>query len=141
MYLEFPFQFRILKDKKILKIAGKIDRVDKLQNGKIEIIDYKTGKKPKENNIDENLQLTVYALAATELKDPNLNKSPEEIDLSLYYLKSGKKLTTTRTLDQLTKAKKVLWEIADKISISTFTCLGNNICRICEYKMLCQVKD
>ena len=32
----------------MLKIGGKIDRVDVLPNGQIEIIDYKTGTIPKD---------------------------------------------------------------------------------------------
>jgi RecB family exonuclease len=48
-----------------LKIGGKIDRVDKLPGGKIEIIDYKTGANiPTQKQIDHDLQLTFYTLAA-----------------------------------------------------------------------------
>ncbi len=140
IYLEFPFQFRMLSRDKVLKIGGKIDRVDQLADGKIEIVDYKTGKESNENKLNDNLQLTVYALAATELRDPNLNKKPQDLLLSLYFLETGRKMTTTRTAEQLEKAKSQLWEIADKISVSDFTCVGGNLCKICEYKMLCSTK-
>lgn len=138
-YLEFPFIFRLEKNGKTLKIAGKMDRVDILDNGKIEIIDYKTGK-DRNNDLEENLQLTLYALAATELRDPSFNKRPEEIDLSLYYLETGEKKKTTRTLEQLEKAKENVWQIADRISTSDFECVGSEYCKICEYKMLCSTK-
>lgn len=138
-YLEFPFQFRLEKDGKNLKIAGKMDRVDILPNGNIEIIDYKTGK--DKNNIEENLQLTLYALAATLLKDPNFNKKPEEIGLSLYFLETGEQKRTVRTMEQLEKAKNEVWTIADKISMSDFQCAGSDYCKICEFKMLCETKN
>ncbi len=133
--LELPFQFR-LGDK--LRIGGRIDRIDKLSEGRVEIIDYKTGV----NNLDEkklsqNLQLTVYALAATEAKDPLLGRKPEEVVLSLFFLESGHKLTTVRTKEQLEKAKEELLVIADKIATSDFACSAGALCVNCEYKMLC----
>lgn len=138
VYLEFPFKFNIQKGDKLLKIAGKMDRVDILPNGKIEIIDYKTGK--DRNNIEENLQLTLYALAATQLHDPSMGKKPEEIELSLYFLENGEKKKTTRTVEQIEKAKEEIWQIADKISASDFVCVGSEYCKFCEFQMLCSVK-
>ncbi|MBI2036081.1 ATP-dependent helicase [Candidatus Microgenomates bacterium] len=136
--LEMPFQFSIGKQDNILRIGGKIDRIDKLSNGKIEILDYKTGTNlPDEKELDKNFQLTVYALAATEVKDPLLGKKPDEVVLSLYFLESGRKFTTTRTKEQLEAAKEKLFEIKEAISISDFVCSKSSICRICEFKMLC----
>ncbi|KKR56609.1 MAG: hypothetical protein UT96_C0039G0010, partial [Candidatus Woesebacteria bacterium GW2011_GWC2_40_30] len=37
--LELPFTIPLVKD---LKIGGRLDRVDNLGNGEIEIVDYKT---------------------------------------------------------------------------------------------------
>ena len=42
--LELPFVLPIGNSQRQIKIGGKIDRVDILPDGKIEIIDYKTGK-------------------------------------------------------------------------------------------------
>ncbi len=135
--LEYPFNF-MLKD---LKIGGRIDRIDTLGNGKIEIVDYKTGKNiPDEKKLSTDQQLTVYALAANMVIDKILNKKPEEIALSLYYLEADKKLTTTRTKAQLEEAKKSILEKRELISKSSFLCSGNNLCINCEYKMLCSVK-
>lgn len=139
MYLEFPFKFNLEKDNRVLKMAGKIDRVDVLPNGKIEIIDYKTGM-DRNKDLAENLQLTLYALAATQLRDPNLNKKPEEIDLALYFLESGEKKKTTRTFEQIEQAKEEIWQMADKISVSDFVCVGSDYCKVCEYQMLCSTK-
>lgn len=135
--LELPFQFVI----KNLKIGGRIDRVDKIDNQKIEIIDYKTGDNvPDEKKLAKDLQLTFYALAATEVHDAILNKKPDEVLLSLYYLEREKKLTTTRTKEQLEEAKKMILEKAEEISKSEFLCSGSALCKNCEYKILCGVK-
>lgn len=137
--LEYSFQFRIQGEAgQNLKVAGKIDRIDKLKDGSIEILDYKTGTNlPDENKLKDNLQLTVYALAATEVKDPILSKKPEEVILSLHFLESGKKFTIRKTKEELAEAKERLLEIASDISKSDFLCSGSSLCATCEYKMLC----
>lgn len=135
--LELPFQF-MLND---LKIGGRIDRIDSLENGKIEIIDYKTGNNmPDEKKLATDQQLNIYALAATMVADKLLNKKAEDVVLSLYYLESNKKFTTTRTKEQLEEAKKTILGKRDLISKSSFLCSGNNLCIACEYKMLCSTK-
>ncbi len=132
--LEFPFQFR-LKD---IKVAGRIDRIDQI--GKtIEILDYKTGNNMlNDRQLAQDLQLTFYALAAMEVHDDTLNRDPKNVLLSLYYLDQQKKLTTSRTKEQLEEAKKIILEKVDAISKSDFKCSGSSICKNCEYKILCK---
>ena len=138
--IEIPFKFFIKFGKAELKIAGRIDRVDKIDEHKIEIIDYKTGSNlPDEKKLAENLQLTLYALAATKVNDSIFNRKPEDIILSLHYLEEEKKLTTTRTAKQLEEAKTKILEIVEEIEKSDFACSGSSFCQNCEYKMLCSV--
>lgn len=119
-----------------LKIIGKIDRVDDLGGGKIEIIDYKTGANiPTQREIDADLQMTLYGLAATD--KGILNKSVDEVSMSFYYFDTSEKITTVRTSEQLEKAKIELLKIRDQIESSDFTCSKNKFCENCEYKMLC----
>lgn len=133
--LELPFDFYLDK----LRIGGRIDRVDQLDSSTIEIIDYKTGTNiPTDKDLASNLQLTTYALAASMMKDALFNKKPEEVKLSLLYLEEGKKLTTTRTAEQLEEAKKFLIEKSKEIEQSDFVCKGGIFCRNCEFKMLCK---
>src|SRR3989344_5793915 len=62
--LEEPFIVPLPAGRQVfLKIGGKIDRVDLLPNGKIEIIDYKTSVTlPTQKDADKDLQLSFYAL-------------------------------------------------------------------------------
>jgi DNA helicase II / ATP-dependent DNA helicase PcrA len=131
---EIPFQFSLPG----LKVGGRIDRIDKLENGMIEIIDYKTGSNmPDGKKLLTDLQMTLYGLAATSVHDELFNKSPSDILLSLYYLNTDTKLTTTRTTEQLEEVKEILKKKAEEISKSDFACSVAN-CKNCEYKMLCQ---
>ncbi len=136
--LELPFNF-FVKD---IKIGGRIDRIDNLGNGKIEIIDYKTGNNvPSEKDLKEDKQLTLYALAATIANEKILNKKPEDISLSLFYLERNQKLTTQRTKEQLEEAKQFLIEKAEEIEKSDFLCSKNMLCKTCEYKILCSTNN
>jgi DNA helicase-2/ATP-dependent DNA helicase PcrA len=132
--VETPFFFPI----KGIKVGGRIDRIDRLPDGRIEIIDYKTGKNvPTEKELLTNFQLTLYALAANQVKDAILNKRPEEIVLSLHYVEEEKIFSTTRTLEQLEEAKETLLQKAEEIANSDFACSKSMFCLNCEYKMLC----
>jgi len=121
-----------------IKIGGKIDRVDILNDGELEIIDYKTGVNSlTEKEATTNLQLSFYALAATLLKDKPFARKPNEVKLTLYYFDEQKKVSVTRTAEQLEEAKAKIFEIADQIAISDFQCSHSLLCKSCEYKMLC----
>lgn len=140
--IEKDFNFTLKRENgNIIKIGGRIDRIDQAKNGKIEIIDYKTGKNiPDEKKLATDLQLTLYALAASEVKEEPLNKNPDEVMLSLYYLESDTKLETIRTPEQLQEAKELLLKRADEIEKSDFLCSHNILCANCEYKMLCSTR-
>ncbi len=133
--IETPFNFWLGK----LKVGGRIDRIDKLPDGRIEIIDYKTGKNvPTEKKVAEDLQLSTYALAATEVHDGILGKTPDEVVLTLHYLEDDIKISTTRSREALDFAKEQILQKVDEISKSDFLCSSSMQCKNCEYKMLCQ---
>lgn len=126
------------KRKARLIIGGRIDRVDE-KDGKIEVVDYKTGESvPSQRTVDKDLQLSIYALAATMIKEPPFDKKPNEVELSLYYMDEQKKLTTKRTKEELEKAKEEVFKIRKQIEESDFRCSGHIFCDTCEYSLLCR---
>lgn len=142
--LEQPFvvPLRLPKGTRPLKIGGKIDRVDKLSGGKIEIIDYKTGANiPTQRQIDHDLQLTFYALAAANINEEPFGKSVDKIKLTLYYFDNQEKISTTRTKEQLEEARKEIFAWRDKIEKSDFKCSGHIFCRTCEYALFCRADN
>ena len=137
--IELPFNFWLNKKTGSLKVGGRIDRIDKLSDGRIEIIDYKTGQNvPNEKKLKEDLQLSFYALAASLIKDDLLHKSPDEIVLTLHYLEANQKFSTTRSKEELELAKEKILSLVEEISTSEFLCTGGMFCKNCEYAMLCQ---
>jgi len=129
--------------KKRLKIGGKIDRVDKLPGGRIEIIDYKTGKIPAggQKQVDKDLQLTFYALAVSLIKQEPFGVGADKINLTLYFLNENIKYTTTRTQKQLNEAKKQIFEWKEKIETSDFKCSKHMFCGKCEFSLYCRTED
>ncbi len=124
-----------------LKAGGKIDRVDQLADGSIEIIDYKTGATiPSQSEVDKNLQLSFYALAAANIPQPPFGKKPDKIKLSLYFLDNQEKISTTRTEEDLKKAVEEIYKVREEIEKSDFACSGHMFCQSgCEYSLFCRV--
>lgn len=137
--IEQPFTVPIRTAASFLKVGGRIDRVDDLGGGKIEIVDYKTGRVPSKREIDANLQLSIYAIAATEVHEFPFARKAADVTLTLYYFDSRQKISTTRSMEQLQKEKERIMTVARNIEISDFRCSGNPICKTCEYKFFCGV--
>ncbi|MEK7533375.1 MAG: PD-(D/E)XK nuclease family protein, partial [Patescibacteria group bacterium] len=135
--LEQPFVVPVTHEGKTIKIGGKIDRVDIRPDKTLEIIDYKTGRMPSKREVDANLQLSMYALAASEIPAIPFGKKPEDITLSLYFFDTQTRISTTRTAEQLEKEKIAIIDIAKQIEQSDFHCSGNQLCAECEYKLFC----
>lgn len=136
--LEQPFSFRLTPS---LKIGGKLDRVDKTKDG-IEIIDYKTTdftakELPDEKALFNDLQLSIYAMAANKVNHPLFSKQPEEITLSLYFFDKGIKVSTKRTLEDIERAASEILRVKEEIEKSEFLCSGSFWCQDCEYKLFC----
>ena len=130
--LEQAFMIKVSPD---LKIGGKIDRVD-LKGNKMEVIDYKTGKTMDQKEIDKSLQMTIYALAATD--KGIYNQKAENLILTFYFLDSGEKKSTTRTSEELVKAKKEIIQKAQEIQMSLFEPQPGMLCDFCDYKLICK---
>lgn len=131
--LELPFSFNL---KNGVKVFGKIDRVDQVKNG-IEIIDYKTGQDNPKADSAHKLQLAIYALAATKIKDPVFNKKPEDITLTIHFLEGNTKKSMNFSKTDLDKLEDELVEKIGEIEKSDFKCSGNVLCVNCEYRILC----
>ncbi len=141
--MEQSFVVGLTSNETNLKIGGKVDRVDVLPDGSIEIIDYKTGATiPSQEEVDSNLQLAFYALAATKIPDFPYGKKPESVKLTLYFLDTQEKISTVKTVADLNKASKEIFNLKKDMENSDFKCSGHMFCQSgCEYALFCRLAD
>jgi len=131
--LEKFFKIKINSE---LSLTGKIDRVDQLPNNKIEIIDYKTGKKPNDKQLKKNLQLSVYALAAN---DPGLfRKRLSDIRCTFYFFQDMEKVSSEKNQEDLEKVKEEVLKIAAEIKKNKFLPNVGPWCDFCPFRINCE---
>lgn len=113
-----------------LILTGRIDRVDKLQGGSYEVIDYKTGKNLLTQ--EENLQLVLYSLGL------KYAYGIEPRVLSFYFLQKNQKVSIVRTPELiqvgLARIKDMVQEIK---STEEFEARPNRYCGMCIFKRIC----
>jgi len=126
IFLEKKFNLKI--DKYILN--GTIDRVDQLEDGSVEIIDYKTGDAP---NLDKTLdfkrkrQLLLYQAALEEVFGKKVSK------LSFYYLKVNKKASFVAKGEEIIKVKEEMLKLIEAIRKGDFSVPKGNNCNYCQH--------
>jgi putative RecB family exonuclease len=125
-------EFRFLIDVEGVQVSGVIDRMDRIPGGGYEIIDYKTNRRlPPQRRIDEDLQLSVYYLAAREI----WGIEPER--LTLYYLLPGQRMTTVRTPAHADELRRRIVTVAERIEAGRFEPRQNPLCDWCDFQHLC----
>lgn len=132
--LESRFQVPIKGNNETHILTGAIDRIDQIHGG-FEVIDYKTNKiVPPYSSVLKNLQLAIYRLALTN-RWPNLK--PEDVKLTLYFLRTGDKLTTVKTKNELEETKQLILSIIEEIKTSDFMPTSSRYCRYLPSKITC----
>jgi len=116
-------------------VTGRIDRMDRASDGSVTITDYKTGRPQSQEDADESLQLSIYALAARE----RWGYEPER--LVLYNLEGNEAVLTRRSAADIELARKKVLETADRISTGQFEPNPGFQCRFCAYKNLCPATE
>lgn len=119
-----------------ISLHGYIDRIDKAPNGALRIVDYKTGKSPKERFIQETLfQMRFYSL----LLDKSEYGLPARTQL--VFLGDGRTLTMDPTREEVDAFEHHLvqiWnDIEDAVRKKYFAPKKQVLCNWCGVQKLC----
>ena len=117
------------------KIKGAIDRIDKLMDETLEIIDYKVSDSKERLDKDKKMQLMIYQMAAEEIFKKKVSK------LTYYFLNDNKKVSFTAKEKQLDDVKLDILDKIEQINQSNFEPTPGFQCQYCDFKGICEFRD
>ena len=113
------------------RVQGRIDRIDQTQRG-YRLIDYKTGEVKQEWQLERDLQLGLYAIAAEQV----FGLKP--VTLAICYLEDATEMEVLKTTSQLQADQELAEELAAGITAGDFTPAPSAWkCRRCDYRLVC----
>jgi DNA helicase II / ATP-dependent DNA helicase PcrA len=131
IFLEKKFSFKIGGN----VIKGTIDRVDRLSDGSLEIIDYKSGSTKEKLDFKQKRQLILYQLFLEEYLQKKVGK------LTYYYLESGEKLSFTAEDKDKDKLKEQILKEMQAIKKRNFAPTPTPMCRFCDFRDICEFRQ
>lgn len=131
MFLEKKFSFRVGGE----IIKGTIDRVDQLADGRLEVIDYKTGKKKDRLEFADKRQLILYQLFLEEFLRLKV------ASLSYYYLESGEKVSFTASEKDIDRLRLEITQEISAIKQRNFSPRPGLMCDFCDFNRICEFRQ
>jgi DNA helicase II / ATP-dependent DNA helicase PcrA len=113
-------------------IAGRIDAIYGADDdGPWEVVDYKTGKRPRDDDPLGRVQLDVYSLACIDV----WRKRPENLRLTYLYLSSGEE--TSYVVDDVVGVRDRVRAWLGGIAEGQFEPTPGEQCRWCDFQAFC----
>lgn len=131
-------RFRVTLDATTL--SGRIDRVDRLRDGHLRLLDYKSGKPKSKDEAEEDLQLALYAVAAEE--DEELRALGRVAEIVYLFPKEQAHGRVTRrgqtvTADLTEKTRERIRAIVADVVTERFDFSPEADCRYCDFVKIC----
>ena len=127
---EHSFRFKMVGR----EIVGRIDRLDRLEDEAVRVIDYKTGVPKDRKFAEESLQLSIYAMAVAQM-------GFTARELVLVNVQDNTIAAGYRTQKQLDNAREEIEEVAEGIASGAFEPRPGQHCRWCDYRQLCPATE
>jgi DNA helicase-2/ATP-dependent DNA helicase PcrA len=132
MWFEKSFNFKIGAH----TLRGRVDRVDRMADGRYELIDYKTGRPKAPAQLRDDVQLALYAVAATQAW--NLDASVQ----SYLYVLDDQKVPLPDDANDAEWIAETVREVADGILGQGFEPTPSYAaCSICDYRIACPAAE
>jgi RecB family exonuclease len=135
VWFERPFAFTLGPH----HLRGRVDRVDRLAEGKdeeYELIDYKTSRPKTATQLRDDVQLSLYALAAEEAW--GLESSRQ----AYYYVLDDRKVRVPSSEKGAQSVKDTVLEVGDAILAQEFEPTPSRAaCSICDYRIVCPASE
>ena len=115
-------------------VKGRVDRLEKVDGHRVSIVDYKTGKPKTQDDADDSLQLSIYALAADSM-------GFVADSLVIVNLVNCSAIESRRSEKQLAAERARVRDAADNIAAGAFEPKPGTHCRFCSYRSLCPATE
>ncbi|MDD5657255.1 MAG: PD-(D/E)XK nuclease family protein [Elusimicrobia bacterium] len=131
LFVEYDFQFSVDG----VPVTGKVDRIDRLEDGRLSVLDYKTGKPLAAGRVQEDPQLTMYQLACESQLKAEVGR------LIFYHLPTHREHVVERRPEpQLDILRRRIVDTAEAIARDRFEpAPSEKACAWCDFKGLCPV--
>jgi RecB family exonuclease len=132
LWLEKKFDFRVGDH----HVRGRVDRVDRLPDGDYELIDYKTGERKSEEDLDSDLQLALYRMAAREAWGIEASTG------SYYYVLDAEKVPAPTRPDDAERVERTVLQVGEGILSQDFEPRPSPaVCSWCDYRLICPAAE
>ncbi|MBX5468583.1 MAG: ATP-dependent helicase [Thermoleophilaceae bacterium] len=117
-------------------LRGRVDRVDRLPDGRYELIDYKTGKPKTEAELRQDVQLSLYQMGAREAWEVETSAQ------SYYYVLDNEKVPVAHSEEELERVRETVATIAEGILAQDFEPTpSHEVCPFCDYRIICPAAE
>jgi RecB family exonuclease len=117
-------------------VRGRVDRVDALPDGSYELIDYKTGHAKTAAELRDDIQLSLYAIAAREAWQLESSRQ------AYYYLLDDRRVPVPRTEDGEEWVREAVLAVGEGILAQDFEPTPSPAaCALCDYRIVCPAAE
>lgn len=112
-------------------VCGRFDRIDQI-DGQILVLDYKSGVKRTQEEVDNDMQLSIYALVLQK------KLGIDRVDLALYFLRDNSIVQTSMSKVKTAQTEDLILRTTDRILMQDFAATPTTTtCQSCPYKGIC----